>query len=55
MSIILPESDITPEGAKLSRLFHASLQFRNAKNFDLRFALRLAELMLCESTSEIWE
>ena len=52
MSIMLPFIDMTPDGAKLSRLFHASLQFLNAKNLDRLFALILAELMLCESTSE---
>ena len=52
MSIIEPLMESTPDGAKLSRLFHASLQFRNAKNLERRFALRLAELMLCESSND---
>ena len=54
MSIILPLTLMTADGAKLSRLFHASLQLRNAKNRDLLPA-RLAEEMLCESTSDTCE
>lgn len=45
---------MTAEGAKLSRLFHASLQFRNAKKRDLRPA-KLVDEILCESTSDICE
>ena len=52
ISIMDPFMERTPDGAKLSRLFQASLQFLNAKNLDRLFAFKLAELMLCESSNE---